>query len=132
VILDLKKFLISFLTVLGGLFLMHVLLLRAIPNFMGVSYSWVTELYLFLAILTTAHFMGLRLLFKKWPKHSGFLFTGMSLLKMAVAVLYLLPYIFPAQDSSAAKALNFMASYLIILTFEVIYLTRNMLKNQLF
>jgi hypothetical protein len=129
---DLKKFLIIFLLVAGGLFLIHLFLLKVFPHFFAVQSEWIIEMYLFLGILTSIHYIGLLWLFKKWPIHSGLLFTGMSLIKMGIAIVYLFPYIFPSIQGSTSKALNFMASYLIILAFEVIYLTRNMLKKQLF
>jgi hypothetical protein len=131
-ILDLKNFLLRFLAAGGCLFIMHYVLLKVYPGFVAVTSSWLSEMYFFLGILTSFHFIGLRWLFKKWPTHSGLLFTAMSLLKMGIAIAYLLPYIFPAVEGSISKALNFMAAYLLILAFEVIYLTRNMVKNQQF
>jgi hypothetical protein len=85
-----------------------------------------------MGLLTIIHFIGIYGLFKKWPIYSGFLFTVLSFLKMGIAIAYLFPFIFPATHGSIPIALNFMAVYLIILAFEVIYLTKNMLKKQVF
>jgi len=114
------------------LFLVHFLLLHIFPQFISVSISRLIEMYIFLGLLTVIHFIGIHWLFKKWPIYSGFLFTALSFLKMGIAIAYLFPDIFPATHCSIPIALNFMAVYLIILAFEVIYLTKNMLKKQVF
>jgi hypothetical protein len=132
VIREVRNFLIRFLIMLAVMFFLHYLLLHAFSQLLGVTNDWIIEMYVFMTILTSIHFIALSWLFKKWPVYSGFIFTGISLLKMLLAVIYLLPYIFPSNLSSIAIALNFMAAYLIILTFEVIYIAKNMLNNQRF
>jgi len=114
------------------MFFLHYLLIHAYSKLVGVTSDWIIEMYIFMGILTTFHFIALSWLFKKWPTFSGFLFTALSLLKMAVAVIYLLPYIYPSTPTSIAIALNFMAVYLFILAFEVVYIAKNMLNNQRF
>lgn len=131
-ILDLKYFLIRFLLLAASLFIVHYLLLVTFPHFISVSSSWLIEMYLFLGLLTIIHYISLLWLFKKWPIYSGFLFTALSFLKMGIAIAYLFPYIFPATPGSIPIALNFMAVYLSVLAYEIINLTKNMLKKQLF
>jgi len=132
VIREIGIFLIRFLIFLAVMLFLHYLLLHSFSHLVGVSIDYILEMYAFMAILTTFHFIALSWLFKKWPRYSGFLFTALSLLKMAVAVIYLLPYIFPSTTSSIAIALNFMGVYLFILAFEVVYIAKNMLNNQRF
>ncbi|MGE4290281.1 MAG: hypothetical protein AB7E36_16495 [Salinivirgaceae bacterium] len=109
---------------------LHFLLLRAFPSFIGLSVKSLLSIYLFLIVLSFAHFIGLKWLFHKWPRYSGFIFTAMSLSKMAVAILFLLPSIFPANATAMTMALNFMTVYLAFLALEVVFLVKNLMKNQ--
>ncbi len=103
--LNLNKF-IRVLSVFSVLFLsLHFLLLRAFPAFIAISAKSLIAIYLFLIVLSLAHFIGLKWLFHKWPRYSGFIFTAMSLFKMAVAIIFLFPYIFPANASAMVMAL---------------------------
>lgn len=127
--LNLNKFLriLSLFSVL--LLSLHFLLLRAFPVFIGLSAKSLLAIYLFFVLLSLAHFIGLKWLFHKWPRYSGFIFTAMSLLKMAVAILFLLPSIFPANTMAMVMALNFMTVYLAYLALEVVFLVKNLMKN---
>lgn len=124
--LSLKKFLSVFIPSFIVLFAAHFLVARALPLAIGITQKTLVEAYLFLFLLTIAHFFALRALFKRWPKHSGMLFTALSLFKMALCILYLAPYILPSSDNSIAIALNFMVVYFILLIFEVVFLVKNM------
>lgn len=127
-VLNLKKYsayLIILLTLTAAI---HFLLHRAAPNFIKLSYTHLYQIYGFLAVLNLVHFIGLRWLFKKWAKFAGLLFTAMSLVKMALCVLFLFPFIFPSTDLSIALVLNFMTVYFITLAFEVVFIAKNMSK----
>ncbi|MGD9991860.1 MAG: hypothetical protein AB7S69_01055 [Salinivirgaceae bacterium] len=128
--LNLNRF-IRILSLFSVLFLsLHFLLLRAFPSFIGLSAKSLIAIYLFLIFLSLAHFIGLKWLFHKWPRYSGFIFTAISLFKMAVAILFLLPSIFPANATAMVMALNFMTVYLAFLALEVVFLVKNLMKNQ--
>ncbi|MBI9066678.1 MAG: hypothetical protein JEZ09_05255 [Salinivirgaceae bacterium] len=124
--LNINKFLTHFIPTFIVLFVIHFLLVRAVPNGLGMSQKILIESYVFLFLLTLVHFLALRWLFKKWPKYSGLLFTALSLIKMGLCILYLFPYIFPPNEKSIPIALNFMVDYFILLTFEVVFLVKNM------
>jgi hypothetical protein len=126
--LPLKKSLFSVSTVAIVSFMLHSMLFRAFPNSLGIGFTHIIQQYLFLWVLTIAHFIVLSILLKKWPKYFGFLFTGLSLFKMLIAILFLLPWLKPLTDNSQAIALNFMFSYFIFLTVEVIILLKNMVN----
>lgn len=127
-VLNLKKYSVSFLFLMGALLATHLLVYRAFPGFVKISRSNIFEIYLFLALLNSVHFVGLRWLFIKWAKYAGLLFTVLSMLKMAICVLYLWPYIFPSTDMSIALVLNFMVIYFVTLAFEVVFIAKNMTK----
>jgi len=79
--------------------------------------------------LGITHILAIKWLFKKWPRYSGFIFTGLSLLKMTVSVLFLIPYILSTTINTIPIALNFMLIYLILLAVEVIFIAKSMGKN---
>jgi len=106
----------------------HLLLLRGVPIFLGITFTHIIEIYIFLLVLNLVHFIGLKWLFKKWAKFAGLLFTALSMVKMGVAILFLLPYIFPATNLSIPFVLNFMVVYFSTLTYEVVFIAKNMTK----
>jgi hypothetical protein len=126
--LNLKKYIAFFLVFLSLIAILHYMLFLAFPDFIGISLKTLAEIYSFLLILNLAHFLGIKWLFIKWAKYAGFLFTGMSLVKMAVSILFLMPYIFPSTTQSIPAVLNFMGVYFLALTFEVIFIAKNMTK----
>lgn len=126
--LNLKAYFTKFSAIVLALLVVHLLLVRALPNAIGITIQNLLEIYVFLLVLNAAHFFGLRWLFKKWAKYAGLLFTALSMVKMGIAILFLLPYIFPKTESSIAIVLNFMVIYFITLTYEVVYVAKNMTK----
>lgn len=107
----------------------HYLVYRAAPSLIGSDPKYLFEIYIFLIILNTVHFIGLRLLFIKWAKYAGLLFTGLSLIKMGISLLFLLPYIFPSTDKSVFIVINFMTVYFIMLTVEVLFIAKSLNKK---
>ncbi len=105
----------------------HFLLQRALH--LGIDKKILTEIYIALILISSLHFFGIQFLFKKWFKYAGFIFTALSFVKMGVCLLYLFPYIFPSNEQSIAIALNFMGVYFILLFFEVLFITKNLLKK---
>ncbi len=127
--LSIKKFFVSFFPIVTVAFGLHFLLYRAFLAESGLTLQILTEIYAFLLILSIAHIFAIYWLFKKWPRYSGFIFTGLSLGKMLFSILYLFPYIFPSNEQSIMWALNFMGLYFVLLTYEVIFIARSMGKN---
>jgi hypothetical protein len=111
------------------LFGIHFLVFRAMNNVIQLSQNLLFNIYGFLFLLTLVHFISLKWLFGKWPRQAGFIFAGMSMLKMLVAVLFLFPFIYPANQNSIPLALNFVSVYLLFLAFEVVFLIKSLMKN---
>lgn len=127
--LNLPKFLKSFLVFALSLFILHWLFWRAFAQASSIGFLQLTSIHGFLIALTLIHFLLIKWLFRKWPRQAGFIFMGMSMLKMILAVLFLFPFIYPPNTQSIQLALNFVGIYLLFLSFEVVFLVQNMKKN---
>ncbi len=123
--LALSAFIKPFLLVVSSTFLIHVLILRIVE--LGISIPQLAEYYLILSLLSLAHFVGLKWLFRKWPRYAGLLFTGLSLFKMLLVILYLLPDLMQPGTETLSAVLNFMVVYFILLFFEVLFVVRKLL-----
>lgn len=126
--LDFKNYLLKFSIIITVLLAINILIYRMIDSLQMFGFVKLAEIYFFLIFLNIAHFFTIRQLFKKWPKYAGFLFTGLSLLKMGIAIIYLIPYIFPKTEISMPFVLNFMVVYFSTLIFEVVVVAKNMTK----
>lgn len=124
-----KKYFAQLVILLISVFGIHYLIQRAFMSTNGFDLKTLIEIYVFLTFLSAAHFFAIYWLFKKWPKYAGFIFTGLSLLKMAVSILYLLPFIFPSNSLSVTIAINFMIVYLVLLMYEVVFVAKSLGKN---
>lgn len=122
------KYIQQLILLMAALFAIHFLLNRALNS--NLILLQLAEIYAFLTLLNIFHFIALRWLFIKWPTYAGLLFTALSFLKMLVCVLYLWPYIFPSNENSIILVFNFMAVYFITLTFEVIFIVKNIMHKQ--
>jgi len=128
-VLNLKKYIINFLIVIVLFGVIHVLFLYVFPVFIGISSKILLQIYGFLFLLNLLNFLALKWLFSQWPRYAGYLFTALSMFKMALCILFLIPYIFPSNIHSVSLVFNFMAVYLIALFFEVVYIAKNMNGN---
>ncbi len=126
--LDVKQFIKSFATVFIITLIIHLFVWRSVPA-IGLTKAFFTEMYIFLLALSLAHFFCIRFMFKRWTKYAGLLFTGLGIIKIGFCVLFLLPYLIPLTDNSVPFALNFMISYFILLTFDVVFITKNIKKS---
>ncbi len=129
--LDFKKYTFSLVIIMTILCIVHLLIYSALPNFLNISLKILFEIYGFLILLNLVHFIALKWLFNKWAKHAGLLFTGLSLLKMGICIIYLWPYVYSSTTSALPVVLNFMTVYFATLFFEVIFIIKSMLKGNL-
>lgn len=127
-VLSLKKYTLTFLPFALVFGTIHFVLSFKTPGLLGISIPLLVKIYAFLVFLNILHFIGLRWLFMKWPRYAGLLFSALSMVKMGCCIVFLIPYIFPATQSSVAFVFNFMAVYFISLLFEVIFIAKNMNK----
>ncbi len=79
-------------------------------------------------VLSIAHFVSLQFIFRKWSKYAGFLFTGLSFVKMALSIVFLFPYLMPLTYQSKPFALNFIFVYFVFLIFDVVFITQELKK----
>jgi hypothetical protein len=127
-VLSLKKYTLTFLLLTFAFGAVHFFIGFKAPGFLGVSVFLLFQIYAFLIFLNVLNFIGLRWLFIKWPKYAGLLFSALSMIKMGICIVFLIPYIFPSTPSSVPFVFNFMAVYFISLLFEVIFIAKNMNK----
>ena len=104
--LSIKAFITGLTATSVSVFVLHFLINRLMNS--GLESVKIIEMYVVLYILSMVHFFAIRWIFKKWAKYAGLLFTALSLLKMIVALLYLMPDIFPAHSNSVSIAINFV------------------------
>jgi len=127
-VLNLKKYIQNFLIIIILVGILHFLFYNAFLEYFGISIRMFFQIYGFLIFLNLLNFIALQWLFTKWPKYTGFLFTALSMIKMAFCILFLLPYIFPSNNGSISIVFNFMTVYFISLIFEVVFIAKN-IKN---
>lgn len=127
--LNVKKFLSLFFITFFATFFLHLLSYWSIPQLIKIDLDFLLKIYFFLLALSLVHFFILKVLFKNRLKYAGFIFTGMGLLKMALSILFLIPYIYPPKDNSIAHAMNFMFAYFVFLFFEVVFIVKNLQKT---
>ena len=87
------------------------------------------HIYLFHFFVTTILFSVLNYKYKSGQKNIFNLFMGLTLLKMILAVLFLLPLLFSDFENKQADVFNFFIPYFFYLTFEIYYIN-NYLKKQ--
>ncbi|HNQ67022.1 MAG TPA: hypothetical protein PKN32_01480 [Bacteroidales bacterium] len=84
----------------------------------------------FLFIITLATIIAVKIIFKKTRLNLlGYVYLGVSLVKMLAAVLFLMPKLLSDSMFRKEYVLQFFMIYFIYLTFEVFYLVRQF-KNE--
>lgn len=107
-----------------------LLVLRAFPEFIKINIDQLLIIFGFMAAITLVHFLVLKLFFVKWPKHIGFLYPALSIVKSVLCLLFLIPALIPKTPLTKPYALSFMIIFFVYLFFEIIFLLRTQLKNQ--
>jgi hypothetical protein len=111
------------------LFAVHFLLARAIPV---RSAEGIYEAHIFLFVLTAAVVLVLKFIFRKMTEKQGlfgYAFMASSLIKMALAVVFLIPIIKSDADYRIAYVIQFFILYFAYLIMEVV-LVAKLLKQQ--
>ena len=126
-----KKIVFKHLSVLFafgiGVFLLHFLLRMAFdilqqgPDVFG--------LHVFLFLLTAVGILATLFLLKKHSSYVGYAFMGVSVLKMLISALFLLPVINKHLDGVKIYVLQFIVIYFVYLGFEMIYIVRLLNRN---
>ena len=118
-------FILGFSLLLYGL---HIGLNNYIFNFSEYN-EFVKKTHLFLFIVTFTIISSLLFLHKKNPTYTGFAYLGSVLLKMALSVFFLYPYIVKKADDIKIVIIQFFLLFFIYLLFEVLLLL-NIIKNK--
>lgn len=118
-------FILGFSLLLYGL---HIGLNNYIFNFSEYN-EFVKKTHLFLFIVIFAIINSLLFLHKKSPTYTGFAYLGSVLLKMALSVFFLYPYITKKADDIKIVVIQFFLLFFIYLLFEVLLLL-NIIKNK--
>lgn len=106
------------------LFAVHYLLARAFPV---CAAEGIYEAHLFLFVLTSVVMLVLKFIFKKMTQKQGlfgYAFMASSLVKMALAVVFLIPIIKSNADYRIAYAIQFFVLYFAYLIMEVVLVAK--------
>ncbi len=106
------------------LFAVHYLLARAFPV---CAAEGIYEAHLFLFVLTAVVMLVLKFIFKKMTQKQGlfgYAFMASSLVKMALAVVFLIPIIKSNADYRIAYAIQFFVLYFAYLIMEVVLVAK--------
>ena len=82
------------------------------------------HIYLFHFFVTIILFSVLNYKYKSGQKNIFNLFMGLTLLKMILAILFLLPLLFSDFENKQADVFNFFIPYFLFLTFEILSVLR--------
>lgn len=126
--LNIKKYTAFLLIILILLWFINITIFKLIDKSHIVSQNILLNIYIFLAVLNVIHIVGLKFLFKKHTKQTGFIFMAMSFVKMGVSVLFIVVYIINNITDTIPVTMNFMTVYFVLLIYEVIFILKNMIK----
>ena len=109
------------------LFLIHFYII--LQFFEGQLYFPIWSIYIFNAVLVFAVYSVMKYKSKKAGKKMYHLFLGMTILKMALAIVFLLPLFFDKSDHSQLEVINFFIPYFLFLAFEIFSLNKFLQKG---
>mgnify|MGYP001819222024 CR=1 FL=1 len=109
------------------LFSVHFYLLSQF--FEGELYFPIWSIYLFNIVLVLAVYLILNYQTQKGSKKIFFTFMALTIIKMALAVVFLSPLFFEKSEHSQLEVLNFFIPYFLFLTFEVFSINKFLLKT---
>ncbi|MBE7641481.1 MULTISPECIES: hypothetical protein [Salegentibacter] len=79
------------------------------------------SIYLFHFVATFLIYSILVFVYRNFTENTGFAFMGLSLLKMVMAVIFLLPLVLSGLDGVFSNILAFFIPYFLFLIFETLY-----------
>lgn len=116
----------SFLLTLIGfttlLFLIHFYIIYQF--FQGQLYFPIWTIYVFNVALVCAVYFVLNYKYKQNSKSILNFFLGLTMLKMILAIVFLLPLFFGKSDHSQLEVINFFIPYFLFLAFEIFSLNK--------
>lgn len=124
---SLFKHLLNLLIFGLSVFATHFLIWRAFENLNNGHQ--IIDIHAFLFILTFAGTVFTIYLLKRRSAFVGYAFMGISLMKMFLSVIFLLPAIKNSEHGMSVYVIQFLLIYAIYLTYEVIYLVSLLKKS---
>ena len=123
-----KRFLFSILylfliTMIVGVF--HYLIIKNLCLFIPLI-----NIYLFNFLMTVMGLAILYLMYDKFNDKVGFTFLGIGIIKMAIAVSFLMPLIKSNFSNKIPDTLNFFFCYFIFLIIESVFMVKLLNKKQ--
>ncbi len=97
--------------------------------FEGQLYFPIWTIYVFNSVLVFIIYSVLNYKNKQGSDKMYQLFLGLTLLKMILAIVFLLPLFFGKSDHSQLEVINFFIPYFLFLTFEIFSLNKFLQKR---
>jgi hypothetical protein len=97
--------------------------------FEGTLYFPLWSIYAFNAVLVLGVFLILNYRANQGSDKMYQLFLGLTLLKMVLAIVFLLPLFFGKSKHSQLEVINFFIPYFLFLTFEIFSLNKFLQKR---
>jgi hypothetical protein len=124
---DTSNFLIRLLLFSSVLFGIHFYIIYEF--FDGKLYIPLYAIYVFNALLVFLVFSILNYRSKRGSQKIYQLFLGLTIIKMVLAIVFLLPIIFGKSDYTQLEILNFFIPYFLFLTFEILSINNFLQKS---
>lgn len=116
---------LSILTII--LFIVHYYILSQF--FDGKLYFPVWTIYAFNAVLVLLVYSLITYKNKKGSKKMYQLFLGLTIIKMILAIIFLLPLFFGKSEHAQLEVINFFMPYFLFLGFEIFSLNKFLQKS---
>ena len=122
-----SSFILKLLIFAVILFGIHIYIISQF--FEGNLYFPIWTIYTFNAVLVVIVFSVLNYQKNKGSDKMYQLFLGLTLLKMILAIVFLLPLFFGKSEHSQLEVINFFIPYFLFLTFEIFNLNKFLQKH---
>jgi len=109
------------------LFLIHIYIISQF--FEGDLYFPVWSIYLFNSVLVLIMYVILKYKSKDKIDKTLQFFLGLTMVKMILAIVFLLPLFFGKSDHSQLEVINFFIPYFLFLAFEIFSLNKFLQKG---
>ena len=109
------------------LFLIHTYIIYQF--FEEQLYFPIWTIYIFNAVLVCIVYFILNYKVRQGSKKMYELFLGLTMLKMGLAIVFLLPLFFGKSDHSQLEVINFFIPYFLFLAFEIFSLNKFLQKD---
>ena len=109
------------------LFLIHIYIISQF--FEGDLYFPIWSIYLFNSVLVLIMYVILKYKSKDKIDKTLQFFLGLTMVKMILAIVFLLPLFFGKSDHSQLEVINFFIPYFLFLAFEIFSLNKFLQKG---